>query len=126
MRGSYAKVLDVVEDVVVEGEVTAGDAVDTSSLLDLPVGQAQALGLGEKVGLGDLSAPVFGYSAIRRSRQSENGGLTSLSGLLQVTELTHAGETENGRLNHLAGWVRCVQRIGREMGGLGIKSENSH
>jgi hypothetical protein len=57
---TYTKVLDLVQDVVVESEVTAGDAVDTGLLLDLPVGEAKALGLGEEVGLRDLAAPVCG------------------------------------------------------------------
>jgi hypothetical protein len=47
-----------VEDVVVEGKVVAGDDVDAGVLLDLPVGEAEALGLGEQVGLRELAAPV--------------------------------------------------------------------
>jgi hypothetical protein len=56
---TYTEVLDVVQDMVVEGEVTAGDDVDASILLDLPVGETEALGLGEKLSLGDLAAPVY-------------------------------------------------------------------
>jgi hypothetical protein len=47
-----------VEDLVVEGEVVAGDDVDTSILLDLPVSKTEALSLSEEVGLRDLSTPV--------------------------------------------------------------------
>lgn len=46
------------EDLVVEGEVVAGDDVDTGILLDLPVSKTEALGLSEEVGLRDLSTPV--------------------------------------------------------------------
>jgi hypothetical protein len=55
---TYTKVLDLVEDVVVESEVVAGDDVDTGILLDLPVSKAETLGLSKEVRLGDLSAPV--------------------------------------------------------------------
>ena len=55
---TYTKVLDLVEDVVVESEVVAGDDVDTGVLLDLPVSKAETLGLSEEVRLGDLSTPV--------------------------------------------------------------------
>jgi hypothetical protein len=55
---TYTKVLDLVEDVVVESEVVAGDDVDTGILLDLPVSKAEALGLSEEIRLGDLSTPV--------------------------------------------------------------------
>jgi hypothetical protein len=47
-----------VKDLVVEGEVVAGDDVDTGILLDLPVGKTEAFGLSEEVSLGDLSTPV--------------------------------------------------------------------
>lgn len=46
------------KDLVVEGEVVAGDDIDTGILLDLPVGKTEALGLSEEVSLGDLSTPV--------------------------------------------------------------------
>ena len=36
--------------------------------------------------------------------------LTSFSSLLEVTVHTHAGETENGGLNHGDGWLGCVGR----------------
>jgi hypothetical protein len=55
---TYTEVLDVVEDVVIESEVTAGDDINTGILLDLPVSKTQTLGLSEEVSLGDLAAPV--------------------------------------------------------------------
>lgn len=55
---AYPEVLDVGKDLVIESKVVAGDDIDTSILLDLPVGKAKALGLGEEVGLRDLAAPV--------------------------------------------------------------------
>ena len=56
--------------MVVEGEVVAGDDIDTSILLDLPVGKTEPLGLGEKIRLGELSAPVYkaGKSALELQR----------------------------------------------------------
>jgi hypothetical protein len=73
---TYTKVLDVREDLVVEGKVVAGDDVDTGILLDLPVSEAEPLGLGEKLGLGDLSTPVCkeAVSILSQSRwkQSSN------------------------------------------------------
>ena len=47
------------EDLVVEGEVVAGDDVDTGILLDLPVSKTKSLGLGEEVRLRDLATPVY-------------------------------------------------------------------
>lgn len=58
---TYTEVLDVVEDLVVQGKVVGGDDVDTGILLDLPVGEPQPLGLGEELILGDLAAPVCGW-----------------------------------------------------------------
>lgn len=46
------------EDLVVQGEVVAGNDIDTGILLDLPVSKTKALGLGEEVGLRDLATPV--------------------------------------------------------------------
>lgn len=59
---TYTKVLDVGEDLVVQGEVVAGDDVDTSILLDLPVGKTKTLGLGKEVGLGKVASPVLAWS----------------------------------------------------------------
>jgi len=46
------------EDVVVESKVVAGDDVDSGLLLDLPVGEAKPLGLGQELVLGNLASPV--------------------------------------------------------------------
>lgn len=55
---SYVEELDVVQDVVVVGEVIGRNDVDASVLLDLPVCESQPLTLSEEVGLGELVAPV--------------------------------------------------------------------
>ena len=55
---SYTKVLDLSQNVVVEGEVVAGDDIDTSVLLDLPVGETKSLGLGEESILSESTLPV--------------------------------------------------------------------
>jgi hypothetical protein len=75
--GDSSEELVVVEDLIVESEVVARDHIDTGILLDLPVLQTETLALSEELITGDLSTPV------------------SFSGLLQVTELTHTGETQN-------------------------------
>ena len=77
MLWTYTEVLTLGKDLVVQSEVIAGDDVDTSILLDLPVSKTKALGLSKEVSLGELATPV------------------SLGGLLQVTQDTHAGETEH-------------------------------
>ena len=74
---TYAEILDVGKDLIVEGEVIAGDDIDTSLLLDIPVLKTKSLCLREEVGLGELASPV------------------SFGGLLQVTVYSHAGETED-------------------------------
>lgn len=75
---TYSEELDVVKNLVVEGEVVAGDDVDTSVLLDLPVLQTESLSLLQQVLAGDLLSPVcFG-------------------GFLEVTELSHTREAQNG------------------------------
>ncbi len=58
MGTTYTEGLDVVEDLVVQGEVIAGDDIDAGILLDLPVSKTKTLGLGEEVGLGELATPV--------------------------------------------------------------------
>ena len=75
--GDSVEHLDVVEDVVVEGEVVAGDDIDAGILLNLPVLESQSLALGEEVLARQLAAPV------------------GLVGLLEVTQATHAREAEN-------------------------------
>lgn len=54
--------------MVVEGKVIGGDDVDTGILLDLPVGESEALALGQEIGLRELAGPV------------------SFGGLLEVSE----------------------------------------
>jgi hypothetical protein len=75
--GDGSEELVVVENLIVEGEVVAGDDIDTGILLDLPVSKTKTLALSEQVITGDLVSPV------------------SLSSLLEVTELSHTGETQN-------------------------------
>lgn len=81
--GDSSEELVVVEDLIVESEVVAGDNIDTGILLDLPVLQTETLALSEELIAGDLVSPV------------------SLGGLLQVTESSHTGETQN----------RSIQRV---------------
>jgi hypothetical protein len=75
--GTYVEELDVVEEVVVESEVVAGDDTNAGVLLDLPVLQSQTLALLDQVITGELVSPVC------------------LVGLLELTVRTHAGEPEN-------------------------------
>lgn len=56
---TYTEVLDVAENLIVQGKIVAGDDVDTSILLDLPMGKTEALSLSKEVGLRDLSTPVY-------------------------------------------------------------------
>jgi hypothetical protein len=46
------------ENLIVQGKVVAGNDIDTSILLDLPVSQTQTLGLGEEVRLREVASPV--------------------------------------------------------------------
>jgi hypothetical protein len=70
---TYAEVLDVVEDVVVESKVAAGDAVDTSILLNLPVSKTKTLSFLEKLGLGDLATPVYIGRVVRKFLRLSDG-----------------------------------------------------
>jgi hypothetical protein len=97
-----------VKDLVVEGEVVAGNDIDTGILLDLPVSKTEALGLSKEVSLRDLAAPVYMFRSAAvicwgRSETMRRIVLTSFGGLLQVTVDTHAGKTENRGLNHFDG-----------------------
>ena len=74
---TYTEVLDLVENLIIESEVIAGNYIDASILLDLPVCKTESLGLAEELSLGELSAPVC------------------LCRLLQVTVDSHARETED-------------------------------
>jgi hypothetical protein len=84
---THVKQLDVVKDLVVEGEVVGGDDVDTGILLDLPVSKTETLSLSEEGLLGDLVGPV------------------SFSGLLEVSQDSHTRETQDCGLNHDDGWI---------------------
>lgn len=75
---AYVEELDVVKKVIIESKVIAGDDIDASVLLDLPVLQSQTLALLEQVVPRELVSPVC---FIR---------------LLELTVRTHAGETEDG------------------------------
>lgn len=68
----------MVEDLVVEGKVVAGDNINASILLELPVLQTESLSLSQELIARDLVTPV------------------SLGGLLEVTELSHTRETQDG------------------------------
>jgi hypothetical protein len=82
MSSAYIEQLNVVEKVVVEGKVVAGDDVDTGILLDFPVLQSQTLALLQQLVPRELAAPV------------------GLVGLLELTVRTHAGEPEDGGVDH--------------------------
>jgi hypothetical protein len=46
---TYSKVLDVVEDLIVKCEIIAGDDINTSILLNLPMREAETLGFAEEL-----------------------------------------------------------------------------
>jgi predicted transcriptional regulator len=48
-RGTYTEVLDVAQDLVVQGKVVGRDDIDTGILLDLPVSEPEPLGLCEQL-----------------------------------------------------------------------------
>jgi hypothetical protein len=77
LEKTYTEVLDLVKNLIVEGEVIAGDDIDASLLLDVPVLKTKSLGLAQELSLGELAAPV----CFRR--------------LLQVTVDSHTRETED-------------------------------
>jgi hypothetical protein len=85
--GDSTEELVVVQELIVESKVVGGDVLKSTGLLQLPVLSTQTLTLSKEVIAGDLATPV------------------SLSGLLQVTELTQTGETQNGGLNHSDGYM---------------------
>lgn len=85
--GDGSEELVVVEDLIVEGEVVAGNNIDTGILLDLPVLETKTLALSEELIAGDLVRPV------------------SLGSLLEVTESSHAGETQNRSIQIISNCV---------------------
>ena len=77
LEKTYTEVLDLVENLIVEGKVVAGDDIDAGLLLDIPVLKTKSLGLAQELSLRELAAPVC------------------FSRLLQVTVDSHARETED-------------------------------
>jgi hypothetical protein len=74
----YTKHLDVVQDLIIEGEVIARNDINAGLLLDLPVVKAESFAFAEKLVTRKLASPVrFG-------------------GFLEVTVHSHARETEDG------------------------------
>ena len=49
----------MVEHLIVQGKVVAGNNVDAGILLDLPVDKSQTLSLRKEVGLREVPRPVF-------------------------------------------------------------------
>lgn len=84
------------KDLIIEGKVIAGDDVDTSLLLDVPVLDTESLSLAEEVSLRDLAAPL---STSQRCKIERAAGLgithICLCCLLQVTINTHTGKTKD-------------------------------
>lgn len=79
---NYVEHLQVVQDMVVVGKVIAWYDIDTSILLNFPMLKSQTLAFLQQVLLAELAGPV------------------GFAGFLQVTEPPHAGEAEDGGLNH--------------------------
>jgi hypothetical protein len=74
---THSKQMDVVQDLVVEGEIIAGNDVDTSLFLKLPMVETQSFTLTQQFILLDLACPKrFGS-------------------FLQITVYTHAREAED-------------------------------
>ena len=46
---TYSKVLDVMEDLIVKCEIIAGDDINTSILLDLPMSETETLRFAEEL-----------------------------------------------------------------------------
>ena len=74
---TYTEILDLVKNLIVESEVIAGNDIDTSLLLNVPVLETKSLCLSKKLSLRELSSPV------------------SFCCLLQITVDSHARETED-------------------------------
>jgi hypothetical protein len=84
---------ETASDTYVESKVIAGNDINASSLLDLPVLQTETLALGEELIAGGLARPV------------------GLGGLLEVTELAHAREAQNGAVGVGVSIVCCGQCV---------------
>ena len=61
MRQTYTNVNGMSKNLIVQGEIVAGNDIDTGIFLNLPVFLAQASSLGEKVRLRELARPVYPY-----------------------------------------------------------------
>lgn len=64
--------------MVVQGEVIAGDDVDTGILLDLPVLGTETLGLGQEVSLGEVASPVWPYIVSTIANRAVRNGVNYL------------------------------------------------
>jgi len=98
---TYVEHLDVVEDLVVEREVVAGNDVGTGILLELPVSSTESLsGLDQRL-LRDLSRPVS-FSGLLELTVGCRKGIESVTSssndptTLHSCKLTsHAGKPED-------------------------------
>lgn len=75
--GDDTKELNMVQDLIVEGKVIAGNDIDASLFLELPMCESESLTLLEEILLGELVAPV-GFSSF-----------------LEISVYSHARETED-------------------------------
>jgi len=74
---TYSEELDMVQDMIVEGEVIAGYDIDSRILLYLPMLLTKAFALGEEICLRELPTPI------------------GFGGLFQVTIDAHTGKPQN-------------------------------
>ena len=77
MVRTHAKELNVVQDLVVKGKVIAGNDVDASIFLDLPMLETKAFAFRQQVVARELASPV------------------GFGGLLEVPKDSHAWEAQN-------------------------------
>ena len=85
----------MVKDLIVVGEIVAGNDIGTGLLLGLPVGSTESLSDLQELSLRDLSAPV------------------SFGSFLELTVGSHAGEPENGSIKKTS--VYASRRTPREL-----------
>lgn len=60
---SYPEKLDVIENLIIESEVIAGDEINAGIFLDLPVLQSKTLALREEIIPREFATPV-GFSGL--------------------------------------------------------------
>jgi hypothetical protein len=77
MVRTHAKELNVVQDLVIEGKVIAGNYVDASIFLDLPMLETKAFAFRQQAIARQLAGPV------------------GFGGLFQVPKDSHAWEAQN-------------------------------